>query len=202
MTKPDVNDVRAPDRNYAPTALVIPRVILCSACGRADTHGLGVRKAASGACCYAARSQGPRCGTDPLAGRCRCPCIRPCCTSGTDTWLPRRAGLRWPVWRGRRHKQSVGVSFQGIRGGSGWYDDKITVTLVQFHTRFQPWIVTVACAKPHSSAAGARALSKLTPRAPVSILLHDVGGQPDAVTFEAVLHWAERTRQVEIVFFF
>lgn len=76
------------------------------------------------------------------------------------------------------------------------------MALVRFRTRFQPWIVTVACAKLHSSAAGARALAKLTPRAPVSILLHDVGGQPDAVTFEAVLQRAEWTRQGRYFFFF
>lgn len=67
-----------------------------------DTHGLGVHKAASGACCYAAHSQGPRHGIGPLAGRCRCPRTLPCCTSGTDKSLPHRCGLRWLVWKGRR----------------------------------------------------------------------------------------------------
>lgn len=91
-----------------------------------------------------------------------------------------------------------GSHFTGSEVGVGGTGKK----RVQVQACFPPWIVTVACAEPHSSAAGARALSKLTPRAPVSILLHDVGGQPDAVTFEAVLHWAEWTRQVEVVVFF
>lgn len=67
-----------------------------------DTHGLGVHKAASGACCCAAHSQGPRHGIGPLAGRCRYPRSLPYCTSGTDKSLPHRCGLRWLVWKGRR----------------------------------------------------------------------------------------------------
>lgn len=58
-----------------------------------------------------------------------------------------------------------------------------------------PWIVTVAGAKLHPSTAGARALAELAPRAPVAILFYDVRGQPDAVTFEAVLD--KNTVQVE-----
>lgn len=44
MTKPDVNDVRAPDRNYAPTAPVIPRAIPRSACGRTLTVWVFIRQ--------------------------------------------------------------------------------------------------------------------------------------------------------------
>lgn len=58
-----------------------------------------------------------------------------------------------------------------------------------------PWIVTVAGAKLHPSTAGARALAELAPRAPGSILFYDVRGQPDAVTFKAVLD--KNTVQVE-----
>ena len=54
-----------------------------------------------------------------------------------------------------------------------------------------PWIVTVTSAKLYSSTTGAGALAKLSPRTPVSILLYDVGGQPDAVTFKAVLQGAK-----------
>lgn len=50
-----------------------------------------------------------------------------------------------------------------------------------------PWIVTFAGAKLHPTPAGAGALAKLAPRTPVSILFFDVSGQPDAVTFNAVL---------------
>lgn len=52
---------------------------------------------------------------------------------------------------------------------------------------FIPRIVTVACAELHPSSTGAGALAELTPRTPVSILLYDVRGQPNAVTFEAML---------------
>lgn len=48
-------------------------------------------------------------------------------------------------------------------------------------------IVTVSCAKLYSSTTGTGALTKLTPRTPVSILLDDVRGQPDAVTFKTML---------------
>lgn len=58
-----------------------------------------------------------------------------------------------------------------------------------------PRIVTVAGAKLHPSTAGARALAELAPCAPVSILFYDVRGQPDAVTFKAVLD--KKTAQVD-----
>lgn len=64
---------------------------------RVYTHGLGVHKAASGACCYVAQSQGPKHGIVPLACHCRYPHIHWCCTSGTDKSLPHRYGLRWLV---------------------------------------------------------------------------------------------------------
>lgn len=64
------------------------------------THGLGVHKATSGACCYAAQSQGPKHGIAPLACRCRYPHTHPCCTFGTDKSLPHRYGLHWLVWEG------------------------------------------------------------------------------------------------------
>lgn len=50
-----------------------------------------------------------------------------------------------------------------------------------------PWTVTFTGAKLHPAPAGARALAELAPRAPVPILFFDVSGQPDAVTFKAVL---------------
>lgn len=60
---------------------------------------------------------------------------------------------------------------------------------------FIPRIVTVACAKLYSSTTGAGALAKLTPCTPVSILLYDIWGQPDAVTFKAMLKQAKNTRR-------
>lgn len=66
------------------------------------THGQGVHKAASGACCYVAQSQGPKHGIAPLVCHCRYPHIHWCCTSGTDKSLPHRYGLRWLVWEGCR----------------------------------------------------------------------------------------------------
>lgn len=67
---------------------------------RVYTHGLGVHKATSGACCYAAQSQGPKHGIAPLACHCRYPHTHPCCTSGTDKSLPHRYGPRWLVCGG------------------------------------------------------------------------------------------------------
>lgn len=53
-------------------------------------------------------------------------------------------------------------------------------------------IVTVACAELYSSSAGPRALAKLAPRTPVSVLFDDVRGQPDAVAFKTVLSISTR----------
>ena len=64
------------------------------------THGPCVHKAASGACCCRFRSGGPKRGTAPPAGHCRCPRTRWCCTSGTDRTPPSSRGLRWLAWEG------------------------------------------------------------------------------------------------------
>lgn len=66
---------------------------------------------------------------------------------------------------------------------------------------FLPWIITAACAKLYSSTTGARTLAKLAPCTPVSILPHEVGGQPDAVTSIAMLQQSKRiSYQLEMLY--
>lgn len=80
---------------------------LCSAW--VDTHGLGVHKAAIGACCCGLHSVGPKRGIDPLVDRCRYLHIHRCCTSGTDRSPPHTHGPHLLVWGGGQatHKYSI-----------------------------------------------------------------------------------------------
>ena len=81
---------------------------------RVCTHALGVHKAASGACCYAAQSQGPKHDIAPLVCRCRCPRTHWCCTSGTEKGLPHNHGLRLLVWGGCKAEDTCMIQ-NGLR---------------------------------------------------------------------------------------
>lgn len=64
------------------------------------THGLGVHRAAIGACCWGSRSEGPKRGTAPLVHHYRYLHTRWCCTFGTGKSPRYMCGLRWLVWEG------------------------------------------------------------------------------------------------------
>lgn len=99
-------------------------------------------------------------------------------------------------------RMTIGNSKKGIPAKKFSVSDencKFTIVYTHIHTGkhsfiYVLWIVTVTCAKLYSSATGAWALAKLTPWTPVSILLYDVRGQPNAVTFKAMLQQTDNTR--------
>lgn len=174
------------------------------------THGLGVHKAASGACWCRFQSEGPKRGTALLLDRCKYPHTRWCCTSGIGNPPLRISGLRCAVWgSGRSERTGIFYSrlcftsetliihiFQSFLetaplSGVTQYLKLIFVFIHAVVKSFLRWIVTAACAKLYSSTTGARTLAKLAPCTPVSILPHEVGGQPDAVTSIAMLQQAK-----------
>lgn len=75
-------------------------------CLHVHTHGLGVHKAASGACWCRFQSEGPKRGTALLLDRCKYPHTRWCCTSGIGNPPPRISGLRCAVWGSGRSERT------------------------------------------------------------------------------------------------
>lgn len=75
-------------------------------CLHVHTHGLGVHKAASGACWCRFQTEGPKRGTALLLDRCKYPHTRWCCTSGIGNPPPRISGLRCAVWGSGRSERT------------------------------------------------------------------------------------------------